>query len=1513
MAVFIIWSRLGSPLTDTIRKPDGGEYRSGTECEFDTMEAAWRASGGTRPQTLCYVRNDEVAFTRRLLGASEDDARVIRQQMQLARSFIDEKSRDERGRNLRAFIPYERPVDFALLLRFHLRDVLDRLLVDLDPSQARWMESPYRGLEVFDVEHAEIFFGRQKETRELEEALRQRERAGEGAFVCVVGASGSGKSSLVRAGLAATLRDYNLDEEVSAWRLAIALPRYSDEGDFTRGLASRIWRELPELHEVTSARAFGEALAEHPTEAMAVLRTALDRLSESAKLLVVVDQLEEVFSDNRTTPAKREMFWRALAALAKCGRAWVVATLRSDFYASAQLDAGFLALKGKSGHFDLVAPSGEALESLIAEPALLAGLRFDKRSDESLRARILEEAIQEPDALPLVEYLLHQLYERRTAERVLTFEAHDALGGVSGAIGRRAEAVLSGLPTEVQATLPRVLRRLVMVEADGRIAARPSPQSSFSPGSADERLVTSLVAARLLVAEGDGRSARVRVTHEALLTRWDRARQELDTVRERLAARQRLEEAHALWLSHQQSADLLLSEGRRLLEAEDLIRAWGSEVSAYADFVANSRAAATQRRRRTRLIWGAVLAVLAVGGFAFVLVQAEMRARAERTLADSLLSQGRRLLEAREPAKARALVEEAVRLLDAPRDDAKLLLSQARAGPGTTTLLLEGHLVGISAAAASAEGSHYATGGQDGSLVVWSADGRQLMSRGAPGRQRVESEVYQRAKREVDREVRRLEGKETYDYLDPFLFPRAEPPGFAQAHGVEADGAVDLLAFSPDGNRMLVGWSNQALELWGLNGEKTPTQIGRTRVAHHSLAAIAPIGNVYAVVGRTNEGTEADWPFRLTLYSTASNEALTSRAVAPTEPVALSWSRDGAFLAVALPDEVQVWSVHDSELEVTRRLPSPFPQGEALEHVAFGPDGALALASQTRAAVFGRAGTGAAQPLELHSNSVEGQLRAFTWLGETNTLAAVGTWGLSVVTPGQHATLRDEFLPGACERGGMRCLAASPKGDQLAVADGRGTVRVVDLRAEATLPLVLEGHLRGELTSLQFIERRGDVQVFTASVDGSARVWRTWAPAPRAVAQLGHRFAAMDPHSGGLAFVAGSTLAFVAPGRDELIAGPSLEDASDWRAVAWWDDQIVGLSNRELVFWSPNAGSVRRVALESYQNLAAAPEAPLLAWDTSGRYALIPAERAAEREPRNGMFAGAPPRSVCWLDARRLLVEKPTSGSESSLTLYDGATMAAQARWTQTGRGALAVSPGSHFVVLPSKVDSNNEAAADVPSVSLLNWKSNKTILLRDSAAVGRGARVGPPDAYVLTWGDTGALLWSIQEGRDLTARKAVFFDASQVIDARALTTDASLVLSVSADGFLRVWSGITGENIFQRWMGSPHELLGCHENRCVLRGPESVVIETLPDWRGAEAPPQFAWTVTDGKLLPLTEESYQWGERLRKRREEIEAALNAELLRRQADDHFRTLAALAVLALLFPVLWLERRLRTRD
>jgi tetratricopeptide (TPR) repeat protein len=629
IAVFVLWSRLGSPLGSRVTKPDGTPYRSGTEREFDLMlnarATAVERGDPARPAIIAYTREDDETWNKVLdpRAKSSDELKGLLEQRDLARLFIREQFQDAEGHNLRAYHTYRNPPDFCGRLRTHLIGLLDELV---GPGQGggSWEGSPYVGLSAFNFDQEPIFRGREREVCELAERLRQRAAAG-CAFVLVAGASGSGKSSLVRAGLLPALCLHELDDEVAQWRRAILLPSLHG-GNLLLALLRAISDEhaLPEMHDVAPAgleRLAVDLRASPDTIVANNFAMAFQRAAEAARgpvrLVLVVDQLEEIFTGGAIPAADRQAFFDVLDALARSGHIWVVATLRSDYYALAQTDETLMKLRadvaGASGLFDLVAVEQSALHRVIVQPARMAGMGFEPATTaypEPLDQRVLSDALKHPEALPHLQFLLQELYERRDRKtHLLTHQAYDDLGGVGGVLGRRAQLAFDTVAGQLganpaDAAFHALMRALVTIQTEGRQrpVRRRTPLSLASNNPAAKQLCEALVAARLLIADRDTDGEPVvAVGHETLFDSWPLLADWINDNRDFLKERARVESATQTWHDHGRNSGDLLPPGLPLERALDLLAKHPRELDPEATAFIQASSAAAEANRRQEL------------------------------------------------------------------------------------------------------------------------------------------------------------------------------------------------------------------------------------------------------------------------------------------------------------------------------------------------------------------------------------------------------------------------------------------------------------------------------------------------------------------------------------------------------------------------------------------------------------------------------------------------------------------------------------------------------------------------------------------------------------------------------------------------------------------------------------------------------------------------------------------------------------------------------------------------
>ena len=314
-------------------------------------------------------------------------------------------------------------------------------------------------------------------------------------------------------------------------------------------------------------------MRESPSAATSLIRNALTREEQTegkpnARLALVIDQMEEMYTQEEIPSGHRQSFFEVIDALARSGRVWVICTLRSDFYPRLANHPKLAALKEGAGQYDLMPPNASEIGQMIRLPASAAGLRFeeDPASSERLDDMLRDAAAGHREILPLLQFTLEELYQRRTEDGMLTLAAYRELGGVEGSLAQRAETVFKQLPDDVEVELPKVLNALVSIGQDGQaaIGRKRAPWSDVSTGKSRE-LVDTFVDNRLFVTElADDGSAVVTVAHEALLWHWPRVTDWVAQNRESLRIRGRIAAAAQRWEAENRPPDLLLPAGKPL-------------------------------------------------------------------------------------------------------------------------------------------------------------------------------------------------------------------------------------------------------------------------------------------------------------------------------------------------------------------------------------------------------------------------------------------------------------------------------------------------------------------------------------------------------------------------------------------------------------------------------------------------------------------------------------------------------------------------------------------------------------------------------------------------------------------------------------------------------------------------------------------------------------------------------------------------------------------------------------
>jgi DNA-binding winged helix-turn-helix (wHTH) protein/tetratricopeptide (TPR) repeat protein len=500
--------------------------------------------------------------------------------------------------------------------------------------------SPFRGLEAFQENHAAIFFGRVQATAQLRDLVLTQAAHGS-PMALVLGPSGSGKTSLVRAGLLPQLMAGAIRSDEPVGLTSTVYLDCADLGSGTlfQALAGVLIdadiNDEP-LFPGASADSLGQRLASEPDAIAAELR---ERGCQRVQVGVFIDRLEAVF---RAQPEEADRFMGVIEVLAKSNCLLILIACRNDFYPVVMAQPVLLALKTRGGHFDVLPPDGTDIAQIVRQPALAADLKFEK--DESTGANlddVLCDATRgNPDMLPLLQYTLNELYRQRDVDGTLQFEVYRQLGGIEGAVGVRAEQVVSTLTPSQIGALPHVLSLLINVGEDqSAVTSRRSPLSMLRTEDAKE-LVRVMVEARLFVSELAGDVPSFGVAHEALLRQWPRVVSWIDRYRSALQLRTRLVGQVRRWVEAGRARDLLLPRGAQVSQAAELLTLKDFNLApAEQEFV---RASVNRARfgERVRLAIMALIATLAVltGIFGATARSAQKQAEQSRTEAEDLMT-----------------------------------------------------------------------------------------------------------------------------------------------------------------------------------------------------------------------------------------------------------------------------------------------------------------------------------------------------------------------------------------------------------------------------------------------------------------------------------------------------------------------------------------------------------------------------------------------------------------------------------------------------------------------------------------------------------------------------------------------------------------------------------------------------------------------------------------------------------------------------------------------------------
>ena len=950
---------------------------------------------------------------------------------------------------------------------------------------------PYRGLAAFREEDAPYFYGREEFTQKLITAANQK------SFVALIGSSGSGKSSVVFAGLIPYLK------KTREWQAIAFRPGNNPFESLAAALIEAGINYTPTATEDKHQQRFAQLELEvelrSSDRALENIVTCVNATaSRRLRILLVADQFEELYTQCPDPQERQRFLDNLLNAVRNAPFFTLTLTLRADFYSDA-LSYPPLAEALQNAQFNLSSMTAQELRTAIETPAANLNVQFQA----GLSERLLSSILNSPSHLPLLQFTLSQLWERQQ-KGWLTHEAYNEMGGLLEGLAKYAEGVYAQLNPEDRERVQQVFLQLVQPNEGAEDTRRLAKREEV--GAENWDLVTSLAASRLVVTNWDEIAGveTVEIVHEALIKYWQRLRQWLEGDREFRRWQEQLRAAMRQWENSGKDEEALL-RGKTLAVAEDWLQRRSNQIgSAEGRFIGlslNLRDKEQKQKERQKqrtilaLTGGLLTALVLLAVIQFQWQQAESarnqaqinEVKALNNSAQALFSSNKQLAALREILRADIELNRISRVDEATKISVISTLADILVRIRERNRL-EGHEGLVSSVSFNANGDLMASGSFDKSIKIWGRDGTLIQSLQAEdpiysvsfsADGQVLTSLSNNNKVYLWRRNWKTHRFETRPYMtipdtenllamsfsrDGRAIATANTNGSVKIWNLQGkvlkafpahQGKIWSLSFSPDGRTLATASADKTVKLWDLQGKLLQTFLGHEKQV--LTVNFSPNGRLLASAGK--DGNIKLWQVDGKLLETFNGEG--------SDVSYVSFSPDNQLIASAHEhNTVKIWQIGQKE-----PLETLSGHADIVSHVTFSPDGkTVASASKDKTIVVWGINN-------INSNHFQG--RTFSFSADNRKLALGGKDGKVILL--QRDSQQQRSFSASDKK--ILKLAFSRDGKMLITVDADGKVKFWNEYGN----LLNSWQSDRSIVSVNF--SRDQEIIATAGNDGAVKIW----------------------------------------------------------------------------------------------------------------------------------------------------------------------------------------------------------------------------------------------------------------------------------------------------------------------------------------------------------------------------------------------------------------------------------------